>query len=102
MNTAYCKISETHDTSRRDTTQIDAAELARLLAAEKPTVPGMAAVDPTLHEALAAAGFRAEDGGVWTQYGRRIVRVSDGLVVGEMSARGAWAWLKAGAPVGPA
>ena len=51
-----------------------------------------ACVHGTLHEVLAAAGFSAKEKGT-KLYTRRIVRVSDGVCVGEMTAGEAWTWL---------
>lgn len=53
---------------------------------------------PTLHEALAAAGYRAEPGALLFS-ARRIVRVTDGVCVGELKAYQSWAWLAAGCPL---
>lgn len=51
-----------------------------------------AANEPTLNEALRAAGYRSEpieDG----HYRRRIICEATGAVVGDMNAAEAWAWL---------
>lgn len=59
--------------------------------------------DPTLHEALATAGYgsRGADEALTRSpkmFAREVYRLADGAVIDHMRAHEAWEWLHAGCP----
>jgi hypothetical protein len=52
--------------------------------------------DPTLHQALAARGYRSEPSDSGTGYSRTIIETASGRVVGLFRAHEAWAAMKDG------
>ncbi len=62
------------------------------------SLPAPAPREPTLTQALLAAGYTHRPGGF---YSKDIIRISDGVVVGRMKASEAWEWLESHRDIKP-